>query len=78
MDMNGFEIYVIVFVLVFFYYDINIIWVGFDDGKIYIIWNGGKKWDDIIFDDLFKFLRVSIIDELRYWFGILYIVVNRY
>ncbi|MEH6406514.1 MAG: glycosyl hydrolase [Leeuwenhoekiella sp.] len=78
MDMNGPEIYATVFALAPSHYDINTIWAGSDDGKIFITRDGGKNWEDITPKDLPKFSRVSIIDESTHNPGTLYVAANRY
>jgi len=78
MDMNGPEIYATVFALAPSYHDVNTIWAGSDDGKVFITRNGGKKWDDITPKELPKFSRVSIMDESRHSPGTLYLAANRY
>ena len=78
MDMNGPEIYATVFALAPSHHDINTIWAGSDDGKVFITRNGGKKWNDITPKELPKFSRVSIIDESTHSSGTLYLAANRY
>lgn len=77
-DMNGPEIYATVFALAPSYHDVNTIWAGSDDGKVFITRDGGKKWTDITPKDLPKFSRVSIIDESHQKPGTVYVAANRY
>ena len=77
-DMNGPEIYATVFVLVPSNHDENVIWVGSDDGLVYITKDHGKTWENITPDNMPKDTRVSIIDESTHKPGTAYVAGKRY
>ncbi len=76
-DMNGPEVYAVVFALGPSKRDVNVIWAGSDDGLISVTRNGGKKWDNVTPRDMPEFGRVSIIDASAFDAGTAYAAVKR-
>jgi len=59
------------------YIDINIIWVGTDDGLIHVTTDGGKTWANVTPPEITSWSKVSIIDAGRFSAGTAYAAVNR-
>jgi photosystem II stability/assembly factor-like uncharacterized protein len=56
--------------------DINRIWVGTDDGLIYLTTDGGAHWTDITPKQLTAWQKISIIDASHFDAGTAYAAVN--
>ncbi|MEO5510980.1 MAG: FlgD immunoglobulin-like domain containing protein [Longimicrobiales bacterium] len=76
-DMNGPEVYAVVFAIGPSKKDANVIWAGSDDGLVHVTRNGGKIWTNVTPRDMPDFGRVSIIDASAYDARTAYISVKR-
>jgi photosystem II stability/assembly factor-like uncharacterized protein len=76
-DMNGPEVYGVIFSVGPSKKDINVIWTGSDDGLVYVTRNGGKSWTNVTPRDMPDFGRVSQIDASAFDAGTAYISVRR-
>ncbi|HEX7122748.1 MAG TPA: glycosyl hydrolase, partial [Gemmatimonadaceae bacterium] len=76
-DMNGPEIYAVVFALGPGKRDVNILWAGSDDGLVHVTRNGGRTWTNVTPRDMPEFGRVSQIDASAHDDGTAYIAVKR-
>ncbi len=76
-DMNGPEVYATVFALGPGKTDVNVIWVGSDDGLINVTRDGGKTWANVTPKDMPEFGRVSIIDASAFDAGTAYVAVKK-
>ncbi len=76
-DMNGPEVYGVIFSVGPSKKDINVIWTGSDDGLVYVTRNGGKSWTNVTPRDMPDFGRVSQIDASAFDTGTAYISVRR-
>ena len=76
-DMNGPEIYGVIFSIGPSKRDVNIIWTGSDDGLIHVTRDGGKTWTNVTPRDMPEFGRVSQIDASAFNDGTAYISVRR-
>ena len=76
-DMNGPEIYGVVFALGPGKKNVNVIWAGSDDGLIHVTRNGGQMWTKVTPKDMPEFGRVSQIDASSFDDGRAYVAVKR-
>jgi photosystem II stability/assembly factor-like uncharacterized protein len=76
-DMNGPEVYAVVFALGPSRRDVNVLWAGSDDGLIHVTKDGGKSWANVTPKDMPDFGRVSIIDASAFDAGTAYAAVKR-
>jgi photosystem II stability/assembly factor-like uncharacterized protein len=76
-DMNGPEVYGVVFALGPSKRDVNTLWAGSDDGLVNVTRDGGKTWANVTPKDMPEFGRVSIIDASAFEPGGAYIAVKR-
>ena len=76
-DMNGPEVYGVIFSVGPAKRDINVIWTGSDDGLVHVTRNSGKTWTNITPRDMPDFGRVSQIDASAFNPGAAYISVRR-
>ncbi|HEY9427960.1 MAG TPA: glycosyl hydrolase [Gemmatimonadaceae bacterium] len=76
-DMNGPEVYGVIFSVGPSKKDINVIWTGSDDGLVYVTRNGGKSWTNVTPKGMPDFGRVSQIDASAFDAGTAYISVRR-
>jgi photosystem II stability/assembly factor-like uncharacterized protein len=76
-DMNGPEVYAVVFALGPSKRDVNVLWAGSDDGLIHVTRNGGKTWANVTPTGMPDFGRVSIIDASAFDAGTAYVAVKR-
>lgn len=76
-DMNGPEVYGTVFAIAPSKRDVNVIWVGSDDGLIHVTRDGGRTWTNVTPPDMPEFGRVSIIDASAFETGRAYAAVKR-
>ncbi|HWR13982.1 MAG TPA: hypothetical protein VN577_04085 [Terriglobales bacterium] len=60
------------------YKNINTIWAGTDDGKVWITRDGGKKWTDITPRELTPWSKVTQIQASHYDDNTAYISVSRF
>ena len=76
-DMNGPEIYAMIFAIGPGKTDENIIWTGSDDGLVHVTRDGGKTWLNVTPKDMPDFGRVSQIDASRFNAGTAYVSVRK-
>jgi photosystem II stability/assembly factor-like uncharacterized protein len=76
-DMNGPEIYAVVFALAPGKRNVNVIWAGSDDGLVHVTRDGGRNWANVTPRDMPEFGRVSQIDASSFDDGTAYIAVKR-
>jgi photosystem II stability/assembly factor-like uncharacterized protein len=76
-DMNGPEIYAMVFALGPGRTDVDILWAGSDDGLVHLTRDGGKSWTNVTPKEMPEFGRVSQIDASRFDAGTAYISVRK-
>ncbi|MEX2284167.1 MAG: glycosyl hydrolase [Gemmatimonadota bacterium] len=76
-DMNGPEIYGVIFSIGPSKRDANVIWTGSDDGLVHVTRNGGQTWTNVTPRELPDFGRVSQIDASAFDVGTAYISVRR-
>lgn len=58
--------------------DVNLIWVGTDDGLIHVTHDGGKNWEDVTPPDLTPWSKVSLMDASHFDTGTVYAAINRF
>jgi hypothetical protein len=75
--MNGPEVYATIFSVAPGKVDIDVIFVGSDDGLIHVTRDGGANWTNITPPDMPDFGRVSQIDASAFDAGIAYVAVKR-
>jgi photosystem II stability/assembly factor-like uncharacterized protein len=76
-DMNGPEVYAVIFAVGPSKRDINVIWTGSDDGLVHVTRDGGKAWTNVTPPGMPDFGRVSQIDASAFSAGAAYISVRR-
>jgi len=76
-DMNGPEVYGVIFSVGPSRKNIDVIWTGSDDGLVFVTRNGGKSWTNVTPKDMPDFGRVSQIDASTFDAGTAYISVRR-
>jgi len=76
-DMNGPEVYAVIFAVGPSKRTTNVIWTGSDDGIISVTKDGGKTWSSVTPKDMPDFGRVSIIDASAFDSASAYVAVKR-
>ena len=76
-DMNGPEVYGTIFSVAPGKRNVDVIWVGSDDGLVHVTRDGGKTWTNITPPDMPDFGRVSQIDASAFDDGTAYVSVRR-
>ena len=76
-DMNGPEVYGVIFSIGPSKVDTNVIWTGSDDGIVQVTRNSGATWTNVTPKDMPDFGRVSQIDASKFNVGTAYISVRR-
>jgi len=76
-DMNGPEVYAVIFSVAPGKRDVNVIWTGSDDGLVHVTRDGGKSWSNVTPKDMPAFGRVSQIDASSFGSGTAYVSVRR-
>jgi photosystem II stability/assembly factor-like uncharacterized protein len=76
-DMNGPEVYAVIFAVGPGKLDANVIWTGSDDGLVHVTRDGGATWTNATPPDMPEFGRVSQIDASSFDSGRAYISVRR-
>ena len=76
-DMNGPEIYGVVFALGPGKTDVNVLWAGSDDGLVHVTRDGGRSWTNVTPKEMPEFGRVSQIDASRFDAGTAYVSVRK-
>lgn len=76
-DMNGPEVYGVIFSIGPSKIDANVIWTGSDDGLVHVTRNSGVTWANVTPKDMPDFGRVSQIDASKFNVGTAYISVRK-
>lgn len=76
-DMNGPEVYGVIFSIGPGKKDPNLIWTGSDDGLVHVTRDFGKSWRNVTPPDMPDFGRVSQIDASTFAAGTAYISVRK-
>ncbi len=76
-DMNGPEVYGVIFSVGPSKLDTNVIWTGSDDGLVHVTRDGGKTWTNVTPKEMPDFGRVSQIDASALDGGTAYVSVRR-
>jgi photosystem II stability/assembly factor-like uncharacterized protein len=76
-DMNGPEVYAVIFSIGPSKKDVNVIWTGSDDGIVSVTRDGGKTWSNVTPKDMPQFGRVTQIDASAFDAGVAYVSVRR-
>ncbi|MCC7194351.1 MAG: glycosyl hydrolase [Gemmatimonadaceae bacterium] len=76
-DMNGPEMYAVIFSVGPGKKNVNIIWTGSDDGLVHVTRDGGKTWANVTPKDLPDFARVSQVDASSFDDGTAYFSARR-
>ena len=76
-DMNGPEVYAVIFSIGPSKKDKNVIWTGSDDGIVHVTRDGGKSWTNVTPKDMPDFGRVTQIDASAFNAGAAYVSVRR-
>lgn len=76
-DMNGPEVYGVIFSVGPGKRDANIVWAGSDDGLVHVTRDFGKTWANVTPKDMPEFGRVSQIDASSFDNGTAYVSVRR-
>ncbi len=76
-DMNGPEVYAVIFSIGPSKKDVNVIWTGSDDGLVHVTRDGGRTWTNVTPRDMPEFGRVSQIDASAFDAGTAYISARR-
>jgi photosystem II stability/assembly factor-like uncharacterized protein len=76
-DMNGPEVYAVVFALGPSKRDVNTIWAGSDDGLVQVTKDGGVTWTNVTPKEMPDFGRVSQIDPSSFDAATAYVAVKR-
>ncbi len=76
-DMNGPEMYGVIFSVGPSKLDTNVIWTGSDDGLVHVTRDGGKTWTNVTPKEMPDFGRVSQIDASAFDRGTAYVLVRR-
>ncbi len=58
--------------------DVNLIWVGTDDGLIHLTRDGGKTWQDRTPPALTPWSKVSLLEASRFDRQTAYAAINRF
>ena len=76
-DMNGPEVYAVIFAIAPSKRTVNVIWTGSDDGLVHVTKDGGKTWANVTPKDMPDLGRVSIIDASAFDSASAYVAVKR-
>ena len=77
-DMNGPEVYAVIFAVGPSKRTANVIWTGSDDGVISVTRDAGKTWSNVTPKDMPDFGRVSQIDASAFDSATAYVAVKRF
>ena len=77
-DMNGPEVYAVIFSIAPSKRTTNVIWTGSDDGVINVTKDGGTTWTNVTPKDMPEFGRVSLIDAGAQDSATAYVAVKRF
>ncbi|MHB1312946.1 MAG: VPS10 domain-containing protein, partial [Gemmatimonadaceae bacterium] len=76
-DMNGPEVYAVIFAVGPGKKNVNVIWTGSDDGLVHVTRDGGKTWANVTPRGMPDLGRVSMIDASSFNDGAAYVSVRR-
>src|SRR5439155_11380812 len=76
-DMNGPEVYAVIFAVAPSKRSTNVIWTGSDDGVVSVTKDGGKTWTNVTPKEMPDFGRVSLIDASAFDSATAYVAVKR-
>ena len=76
-DMNGPEVYGVIFSVGPSKRDVNVIWTGSDDGLVHVTRDFGKTWTNVTPKEMPDFGRVSQIDASNFSSGTAYVSVRK-
>jgi photosystem II stability/assembly factor-like uncharacterized protein len=76
-DMNGPEVYAVIFSIGPSKRNVDIVWTGSDDGLVHVTRDGGRTWANVTPPGMPEFGRVSQIDASSFNDGTAYISVRR-
>ena len=76
-DMNGPEVYGVIFAIAPSKRTTRVIWTGSDDGLIHVTKDGGKTWTNVTPKGMPDFGRVSIMDASAFDSASVYVAVKR-
>jgi photosystem II stability/assembly factor-like uncharacterized protein len=77
-DMNGPEVYAVIFSIAPSKRTTNVVWTGSDDGVISVTKDAGKTWSNVTPKDMPDFGRVSLIDASAFDSATAYVAVKRF
>src|SRR5215467_7533069 len=77
-DMNGPEVYAVIFSIAPSKRTTNVIWTGSDDGVIEVTKDAGKTWSNVTPKDMPDLGRVSLIDASAFDSATAYVAVKRF
>jgi len=77
-DMNGPEVYAVIFSIAPSKRTTNVIWTGSDDGLVHVTKDGGTTWTNVTPKDMPEFGRVSLIDAGAQDSATAYVAVKRF
>src|SRR5207248_3964537 len=77
-DMNGPEVYAVIFSVGPSKRTTNVIWTGSDDGIISVTKDAGKTWTNVTPKDMPDFGRVSLIDASAFDSASAYVAVKKF
>ena len=76
-DMNGPEVYGVIFAVAPGKRNVDVIWAGSDDGLVHVTRDNGKTWTNVMPPDMPDFGRVSQIDASSFDDGTAYVSVRK-
>ncbi len=77
-DQTGVETYALIFAFDESPVRQGVLWVGTDDGLVWLSRNNGTSWENVTPKDIGDFTRISIIEPGHYDAGTAYVAANRY
>jgi photosystem II stability/assembly factor-like uncharacterized protein len=77
-DMNGPEVYAVIFAIGPSKRTTNVIWTGSDDGLVHVTKDAGKTWANVTPKDMPELGRVSMIDASAFDSASAYVAVKRF
>jgi len=77
-DMNGPEVYAVIFAIAPSKRTTNVIWTGSDDGLVQVTKDGGVTWTNVTPKDMPEHGRVSLIDAGAHDSATAYVAVKRF
>jgi photosystem II stability/assembly factor-like uncharacterized protein len=77
-DMNGPEVYAVIFSIAPSKRTTNVVWTGSDDGIVSVTKDAGKTWSNVTPKDMPDFGRVSLIDASAFDSATAYVAVKRF